>query len=186
MTKYFSVRFWRYKRTRRIGQAVKTSPSHGENRGSIPLRAADCKWKFNSPTQKVLETITFRVFFISKGSEVAVFFFRFLSFWKNAATTLINRLPPAHYSGRHKQKLQDRKLAGRSDNKWRVILRKKCEAFLWKGGSRLWKTLVFRERPSPFLKPRPTDAFRNITSLLSLSDHLRQSALATFMPTFLT
>ena len=25
-----------------VGQAVKTSPSHGENRGSIPLRAVDC------------------------------------------------------------------------------------------------------------------------------------------------
>ena len=33
---------------RLVGQAVKTSPSHGENRGSIPLRAVLLK---NSPTQ---------------------------------------------------------------------------------------------------------------------------------------
>ena len=25
-----------------VGQAVKTPPSHGGNRGSIPLRAVDC------------------------------------------------------------------------------------------------------------------------------------------------
>ena len=33
-----------------VGQAVKTSPSHGENSGSIPLRAAHCF--YNSPTRK--------------------------------------------------------------------------------------------------------------------------------------
>ena len=29
-------------RTWLVGQAVKTPPSHGGNRGSIPLRAVDC------------------------------------------------------------------------------------------------------------------------------------------------
>ncbi len=36
-----------------IGQAVKTPPSHGGNRGSIPLSAATV---FNSPTREVLKT----------------------------------------------------------------------------------------------------------------------------------
>ena len=30
-----------YKRVRFVGQEAKTSPSHGENRGSIPLRTAE-------------------------------------------------------------------------------------------------------------------------------------------------
>ena len=48
---------------------------------------------------------------------------------------------------------------------------KKCEAFLGKGGSRLWKTMVFRERPSPFLKSRPADAFRDILCNNLASEH---------------
>ena len=30
-----------YKRVRFVGQEAKTSPSHGENRGSIPLRTVE-------------------------------------------------------------------------------------------------------------------------------------------------
>ncbi len=47
-----------------IGQAVKTPPSHGGNRGSIPLSAATV---FNSPTLKDagnLEFTRFVAFFI--------------------------------------------------------------------------------------------------------------------------
>ncbi len=36
----FSWKMLYYNRARFVGQAVKTSPSHGENRGSIPLRTA--------------------------------------------------------------------------------------------------------------------------------------------------
>ncbi len=34
-----------------VGQAVKTPPSHGGNRGSIPLRAVDCFYKTAQPIQ---------------------------------------------------------------------------------------------------------------------------------------
>ncbi len=36
-----------------VGQAAKTSPSHGENRGSIPLQTATV-YNINSPTRKEL------------------------------------------------------------------------------------------------------------------------------------
>ena len=39
---------------------------------------------------------------------------------------------------------------------------KKCETLLRKGGRRSRKTLVFQRRLAPFLKSRPTDAFRDI------------------------
>ena len=48
-----------------VGQAVKTSPSHGENRGSIPLRAANCFYKQPNP-KRCSKLIWFRVFFCSK------------------------------------------------------------------------------------------------------------------------
>ena len=40
----YSIICWceKHNQIRPVGQAVKTSPSHGENRGSIPLRAVDC------------------------------------------------------------------------------------------------------------------------------------------------
>ncbi len=47
-----------------VGQAVKTPPSHGGNRGSIPLRAVAIK---NSPTQqKALKLQRFNAFYFFK------------------------------------------------------------------------------------------------------------------------
>ena len=42
---------------------------------------------------------------------------------------------------------------------------KSAIALLRKGNSRLWTNVFVRERPLPFLKPRPTDAFRIILLL---------------------
>jgi len=42
------------------------------------------------------------------------------------------------------------------------MIRRKCGALLRKGICRLWTNGFVRERPVPFLKPRPTDAFRII------------------------
>ena len=48
-----------------IGQAVKTSPSHGENRGSIPLSAA--LLKIVEIFQKIL-AIFKRIYYTEQGS----------------------------------------------------------------------------------------------------------------------
>jgi len=45
------------------------------------------------------------------------------------------------------------------------VIRRKCEALLRKGICRLWTNVFVRERPVPFLKPRPADAFRIILCL---------------------
>ena len=47
----------------------------------------------------------------------------------------------------------------------RECYEKSATALLRKGESRLWTNMFVRERLSPFLKPRPTDAFRNILLL---------------------
>lgn len=46
-------------RMRLVGQAVKTPPSHGGNRGSIPLRAVDCF--ITAQPWKMLETMIYMV-----------------------------------------------------------------------------------------------------------------------------
>lgn len=58
---------------RLVGQGVKTPPSHGGNRGSIPLRAADCY--FNSPTRENAEAFLIKVsafFFANTGIKHVV------------------------------------------------------------------------------------------------------------------
>ena len=46
-----------------VGQEVKTPPSHGGITGSIPVRAADCKRIFNSPTLESVKAYALALFF---------------------------------------------------------------------------------------------------------------------------
>ena len=55
-----------------VGQAVKTSPSHGENRGSIPLRAVDCLKQPNPIKRCKYKVNGIAVFFIVPNRQLKV------------------------------------------------------------------------------------------------------------------
>ena len=59
-------------------------------------------------------------------------------------------------------------------------IRIKCEALLRKGGKRSRKTFVFQRRSSPFLKPRPMDAFRIFLPVPSPQTCCQKASRATF------
>ena len=81
---------------------------------------------------------------------------------KTCSTTPQDSVSLFFYVGRNKRARSRLSEAGRGRKNVKRMLRKKCEALLRKGECRLWTNTFVRERPSPFLKPRPTDAFRNI------------------------